>query len=58
MSDAEVMTSALIAVRFFGGNQEQACNYLFTNGLIPKMGKFISIFSSMASVIFAIARLI
>lgn len=37
MSDAEVITSALVAARFFGGNQEQACNYLFTHGLIPKM---------------------
>ena len=37
MSDAEVITSALVAARFFGANQEQACHYLFTHGLIPKM---------------------
>lgn len=37
MSDAEVMTSALVAARFFGGNQEQACKYLLEHGLMPKM---------------------
>lgn len=37
MSDAEVITSALVAAKFFGGNQEQACNYLLEEGLIPKM---------------------
>ena len=37
MSDAEVITSALVAARFFGGNQEQACNYLLEHGLVPKM---------------------
>lgn len=37
MSDAEVITSALVAAKFFGGNQEQACNYLLEDGLIPNM---------------------
>lgn len=37
MSDAEVVTSALVAAKFFGGNQEQACNYLWEEGLIPNM---------------------
>jgi hypothetical protein len=37
MSDAEVITSALVAAKFFGGNQEQACNYLLEEGLIPDM---------------------
>ena len=35
MSDAEVVTAALVAAKFFGGNQEQACNYLWEEGLIP-----------------------
>ncbi len=37
MSDAEIITSALVAAKFFGGNQEQACNYLLEERLIPKM---------------------
>ena len=37
MGDAEVITSALVAAKFFGGNQEQACNYLLEEGLIPTM---------------------
>lgn len=37
MNDAEVITSALVAAKFFGGNQEQACKYLLEDGLIPKM---------------------
>lgn len=37
MSDAEVITSALVAAKFFGGNQEQACKYLREDRLIPKM---------------------
>lgn len=36
MSDAEVITSALVAARFFGGNQELACKYLLEDGLIPR----------------------
>ncbi len=51
MSDAEVVTSGLVAAKFFGGNQEQACNYLWEEGLIPNMRKFVSIFSPMASII-------
>jgi len=37
MLDAEVITSALVAARFFGGNQAQACHYLKEQGLMPKM---------------------
>ena len=37
MTDAEVITSALVAARFFGGNQELACQYLREDGLIPNM---------------------
>ena len=37
MSDAEVITSALVAAKFFGGNQKQACQYLLEDNLIPQM---------------------
>lgn len=37
MSDAEVITTALIAAKFFGGNHHSACTYLQEHGLIPKM---------------------
>ena len=37
MSDAEVMTTALIAARYFGGNQQTACATLKTLGYIPNM---------------------
>ena len=37
MSDAEVMTTALIAARYFGGNQHTACAALKTLGYIPNM---------------------
>ena len=37
MSDAEVMTTALIAARYFAGNQHTACAALKTLGYIPKM---------------------
>jgi hypothetical protein len=37
MSDAEVITSALVAAKFFSSNQELACKYLRENGLIPQM---------------------
>ena len=37
MSDAEVMTTALIAARYFGGNQQTACAALKTLGYIPNM---------------------
>jgi len=36
-SDAEVMTTALIAARYFGGNQQTACAALKTLGYIPNM---------------------
>ena len=37
MSDAEVMTTAIIAARCFGGNQQTACVVLKTLGYIPNM---------------------
>lgn len=37
MSDAEVITAALVAARFFQGNQFLACQYLLEHGLMPKM---------------------
>ena len=37
MNDAEVITSGLVAAKFFGGNQNQACKYLREDGLIPQM---------------------
>jgi hypothetical protein len=37
MSDAEVITTALVAARFFGGNHKQACEHLLEYGYIPKM---------------------
>ena len=37
MSDAEVMTAALIAARYFGGHQQTACAVLKTLGYIPNM---------------------
>ena len=37
MSDAEVMTTALVAARYFGGNQQTACVALKTLGYIPNM---------------------
>ena len=37
MSDAEVMTTALIAARYFAGNQQTACAALQTLGYIPNM---------------------
>ena len=37
MSDAEVMTTALVAARYFGGNQQTACAALKTLGYIPNM---------------------
>ena len=37
MSDAEVMTAALVAARYFGGNQQTACAALKTLGYIPNM---------------------
>lgn len=37
MSDAEVITTALVAARFFGGNHKQACDYLLEHGYMPEM---------------------
>ena len=37
MSDAEVITAALIAASFFGGNHKQTCEYLKEHGYMPKM---------------------
>jgi hypothetical protein len=37
MSDAEVITTALVAARFFGGNHKEACDYLLEHGYIPEM---------------------
>ena len=37
VSDAEVMTTALGAARYFGGNQQTACAVLKTLGYIPNM---------------------
>lgn len=37
MSDAEVITAALVASRFFGGYHAPACQYLKEQGLMPKM---------------------
>lgn len=37
MSDAEVITAALVAARFFGGNHKLACDYLLEHGYMPQM---------------------
>jgi hypothetical protein len=37
MTDAEVMTTAILAALRFGGNFEQARRMLFMEGYIPKM---------------------
>ncbi|MEO0968808.1 MAG: IS982 family transposase [Cyanobacteria bacterium J06639_18] len=37
MSDAEIITTALIAAMFFNGNHSKACNYMKDHGVIPKM---------------------
>lgn len=37
LSDAEVITTALVAVRFFGGNHQTAQTYLKEHGLMPNM---------------------
>ena len=34
MSEAEVITTALVAARFFGGNHKQACDYLLEHTAI------------------------
>ena len=37
MTDAEVMTTAIVAARYFAGNQQNACAALKTLGYIPNM---------------------
>jgi Transposase DDE domain len=37
LSDAEVVTTALVAARFFGGNHQTAQDYLKEQGLMPQM---------------------
>jgi hypothetical protein len=37
MSDSEVITTALVAAIFFGGNHSQACSYMKSHKLIVKM---------------------
>src|ERR1041384_5139417 len=36
-SDAEVITTALVAMLFFGGNFERARSFLQTSGMMPRM---------------------
>jgi hypothetical protein len=37
LSDAEVVTTALVAARFFSGNHQTAQDYLKEHGLMPNM---------------------
>jgi hypothetical protein len=37
MSDAEVMTTSIVAALFFGGNMEKSHVFLHEHGYIPKM---------------------
>lgn len=37
LSDAEVITTALVAARFFGGNHQSAIDYVKDHGLMPQM---------------------
>ena len=37
MSAAEVMTAALTAAAFFGGDHEKSCNFLMEHQYIPRM---------------------
>jgi len=37
MSDAEIITSAIIAAMFFGGNQLLTCRYMREHKLMPRM---------------------
>jgi len=37
MSDAEVMTTSIVAAVFFGGNMETTCTFLEEQGYVPKM---------------------
>ena len=37
MSDAEIITTVIIAAMFFNGNHSQACGYMKGHNLIPHM---------------------
>jgi hypothetical protein len=37
MSDAEVLTTALVAARYFGGNLEHSRKFMKSTGLVPRM---------------------
>lgn len=37
MSDAEIITTALAAAMFFGGNHSKACEYMTDHYLVKKM---------------------
>ena len=37
MSDAEVLTTALVSAQFFGSNMEHARRFMRSTGLIPQM---------------------
>jgi hypothetical protein len=37
MSDAEIITTALIAAMFFNGNHASCCNYMKDHNFIPNM---------------------
>jgi hypothetical protein len=37
MSTSEALTTAIVAVKFFGGNYEKSRNFLFEHGYISKM---------------------
>jgi hypothetical protein len=36
-SDAEVVTTAIVAMLFFGGNFERSRNFLHSSGMMPRM---------------------
>ncbi|HEY9800244.1 MAG TPA: hypothetical protein V6D25_07790 [Leptolyngbyaceae cyanobacterium] len=37
MSDGEIITTAIIAAMYFGGNHSQACSYMKDHNLMPRM---------------------
>ena len=37
MTDAEILTTALVAAMFFNGNHSKACAYVKDHNLIPQM---------------------
>ncbi|BAU65971.1 transposase, IS4 family protein [Stanieria sp. NIES-3757] len=51
MSDVEVITTALVAAKFFGGNHCSACTYFQEHGLIPKMLSALLFFTAIASIV-------